>query len=198
MRTSFQGAALAFRASLANTLLLILAAIITMYIVLGVLYESYIHPLTILSTLPSAGVGALLALMLTRSELGIIAVIGIILLIGIVKKNAIMMIDFALDAERKGGMSPRDAIYHACLLRFRPILMTTMSALLGALPLALGTGVGSELRHPLGITMVGGLILSQALTLFTTPVIYLWFDRLARRLSGRGAARAEPLEDGQP
>jgi len=184
MRTSFQGAALAFRASLANELLLILAAVVTMYIVLGVLYESYIHPLTILSTLPSAGVGALLALMLTRSDLGIIAVIGIILLIGIVKKNAIMMIDFALDAERKDGMSPRDAIYHACLLRFRPILMTTMSALLGALPLALGTGVGSELRHPLGITMVGGLILSQALTLFTTPVIYLWFDRLARRLGG--------------
>src|SRR4029077_19718062 len=168
--------------SLANELLLILAAIVTMYIVLGVLYESYIHPLTILSTLPSAGVGALLALMLTKNDLGIIAVIGIILLIGIVKKNAIMMIDFALDAERKEGMSPRDAIYHACLLRFRPILMTTMSALLGALPLALGTGVGSELRHPLGITMVGGLILSQALTLFTTPVIYLFFDRLAKRV----------------
>jgi multidrug efflux pump len=170
-----------------------------MYIVLGVLYESYIHPLTILSTLPSAGVGALLALMLTRSDLGIIAVIGIILLIGIVKKNAIMMIDFALDAERKGGMSPRDAIYHASLLRFRPILMTTLSALLGALPLALGTGVGSELRHPLGITMVGGLILSQVLTLFTTPVIYLWFDRLARRVSGRGAAyaHAEPVEGGR-
>jgi len=200
VRTGFQGAALAFRASLANELLLILAAIVTMYIVLGVLYESYIHPLTILSTLPSAGVGALLALMLTKSDLGIIAVIGIILLIGIVKKNAIMMIDFALDAERKDGMSPRDAIYHACLLRFRPILMTTMSALLGALPLALGTGVGSELRHPLGITMVGGLILSQALTLFTTPVIYLWFDRLARRVSGQGAAgpRAEPLEGGRP
>jgi len=164
---------------------------VTMYIVLGVLYESYIHPLTILSTLPSAGVGALLALMVTRSDLGIIAVIGIILLIGIVKKNAIMMIDFALDAERKDGMSPRDAIYHACLLRFRPILMTTMSALLGALPLALGTGVGSELRHPLGITMVGGLILSQALTLFTTPVIYLWFDRLARRVR-RGALADRP------
>jgi multidrug efflux pump len=173
---------------------------VTMYIVLGVLYESYIHPLTILSTLPSAGVGALLALMLTKSDLGIIAVIGIILLIGIVKKNAIMMIDFALDAERKDGMSPRDAIYHACLLRFRPILMTTMSALLGALPLALGTGVGSELRHPLGITMVGGLILSQALTLFTTPVIYLWFDRLARRVGGEGApgAGAKPVENGRP
>jgi multidrug efflux pump len=198
VRTGFQGAALAFRASLANELLLILAAIVTMYIVLGVLYESYIHPLTILSTLPSAGVGALVALMLTKSDLGIIAVIGIILLIGIVKKNAIMMIDFALDAERKDGMSPRDAIYHASLLRFRPILMTTMSALLGALPLALGTGVGSELRHPLGITMVGGLILSQALTLFTTPVIYLWFDRLARRVGGEGAAGAKPVENGRP
>src|SRR2546421_205445 len=198
LRTSFQGAALAFRASLANELLLILAAIVTMYIVLGVLYESYIHPLTILSTLPSAGVGALRSLMLTRNDLGIIAVIGIILLIGIVKKNAIMMIDFALDAERKDGMSPRDAIYHACLLRFRPILMTTMSALLGALPLALGSGVGSELRHPLGITMVGGLILSQALTLFTTPVIYLWFDRLARRVQGEGAAGAKPVENGRP
>jgi multidrug efflux pump len=184
MRASFQGAALAFRASLANELLLILAAIVTMYIVLGVLYESYIHPLTILSTLPSAGVGALLALMVSRTDLGVIAVIGIILLIGIVKKNAIMMIDFALDAERKEGKSPREAIYQACLLRFRPILMTTMCALLSALPLMLGTGVGSELRHPLGITMVGGLIVSQALTLFTTPVIYLWFDRLARRAEG--------------
>src|SRR5438477_7959117 len=165
-----------------------------MYIVLGVLYESYIHPLTSLSTLPSAGVGALLALMLTKSDLGIIAVIGIILLIGIVKKNAIMMIDFALDAERKDGMRPREAIYHACLLRFRPILMTTLSALLSALPLALGSGVGSELRHPRGITTVCGLILSQALTLFTTPVIYLWFDRLTRRVSGKkeegGAAGA--------
>jgi len=200
VRTSFQGAALAFRASLAHTLLLILAAIVTMYIVLGVLYESYIHPLTILSTLPSAGVGALLALMLSRSDLGVIAVIGIILLIGIVKKNAIMMIDFALDAERKEGKSPREAITQASLLRFRPIMMTTMSALLGALPLMLGTGVGSELRHPLGITMVGGLIVSQALTLFTTPVIYLWFDRLARRAGGAGAqvARENPLEGERP
>jgi len=196
IRASFQGAALAFRASLANELLLILAAIVTMYIVLGVLYESYIHPITILSTLPSAGVGALLALMLSRTDLGVIAVIGIVLLIGIVKKNAIMMIDFALDAERKEGKSPREAIFQACLLRFRPILMTTMSALLSALPLMLGTGVGSELRHPLGITMVGGLIVSQALTLFTTPVIYLWFDRLARRAEGieAGVSRTGPLE----
>ncbi len=183
--TNFQGAALAFQASLDNTLLLILAAIVTMYIVLGVLYESYIHPVTILSTLPSAGVGALLALLVSGNELGIIAIIGIILLIGIVKKNAIMMIDFALDAEREEGKAPRDAIFEACLLRFRPILMTTLAALLGALPLMLGTGVGSELRHPLGITMVGGLLVSQVLTLFTTPVIYLWFDRIARRARER-------------
>jgi multidrug efflux pump len=185
----FQGAALAFRASLANELWLILAAIVTMYIVLGVLYESYIHPVTILSTLPSAGVGALLALILAGQDLGIIAIIGIILLIGIVKKNAIMMIDFALDAERKEGMAPRDAIFQASLLRFRPIMMTTMAALLAALPLMLGWGVGSELRHPLGITMVGGLIVSQVLTLFTTPVIYLAFDRMARRVKSRRAAR---------
>ncbi len=179
----FQGAATAFRASLSNELLLILAAVVTMYIVLGVLYESYIHPVTILSTLPSAGVGALLALMLSGSDLGIIGIIGIILLIGIVKKNAIMMIDFALDAQREQGMAPREAIYQACLLRLRPILMTTLAALLAALPLMLGTGVGSELRHPLGLTMVGGLIASQILTLFTTPVIYLAFDSLGQRFA---------------
>ena len=190
--TKFQGAALAFQASLSNTLWLILAAIVTMYIVLGVLYESYIHPITILSTLPSAGIGALLALLVSGNDLSVIAIIGIILLIGIVKKNAIMMIDFALEAEREQGMRPRDAIYQACLLRFRPILMTTMAALLGALPLMLGSGMGSELRSPLGVTMVGGLMVSQVLTLFTTPVIYLAFDRLARRW--RRAAPAETDE----
>src|SRR6201994_2435038 len=183
--TAFQGAALAFQSSLSNQLFLILAAIITVYIVLGVLYESFIHPITILSTLPSAGIGALLALIVAGDDLTIVAIIGIILLIGIVKKNAIMMIDFALDAERNEGKPPREAIYQACLLRFRPILMTTMAAVLGALPLMLGTGAGSELRHPLGISIVGGLLLSQLLTLFTTPVIYLWFDRLAIRFSGR-------------
>ncbi|MGA7074061.1 MdtB/MuxB family multidrug efflux RND transporter permease subunit [Bradyrhizobium sp.] len=192
--TSFQGAALAFQSSLSNQLFLILAAIVTVYIVLGVLYESFIHPITILSTLPSAGIGALLALMIAGDDLTIVAIIGIILLIGIVKKNAIMMIDFALDAERHQGKSPRDAIYQACLLRFRPILMTTMAAVLGALPLMLGTGAGSELRHPLGISIVGGLLVSQLLTLFTTPVIYLWFDRLAIRFSGRSDEAAQPAE----
>jgi len=185
VETSFQGAALAFQASLTNTLLLIIAAVVTMYIVLGVLYESYIHPVTILSTLPSAGVGALLSLWLVGAGLDVIGIIGVILLIGIVKKNAIMMIDFALDAERNEGLPPRQAIYQACLLRFRPILMTTMSALLAALPLMLGSGIGAELRRPLGVAMVGGLLVSQVLTLFTTPVIYLAFDRLAARLKQR-------------
>ncbi|HEY3581372.1 MAG TPA: efflux RND transporter permease subunit, partial [Pyrinomonadaceae bacterium] len=175
---SFSGTAQAFQSSLASEPLLIAAALLAVYIVLGILYESYIHPITILSTLPSAGVGAVLALLITHTDLSLIALIGIILLIGIVKKNAIMMIDFALAAERGEGKSSRDAIFQACLLRFRPILMTTMAAVLGALPLALGTGTGSELRRPLGISIIGGLIVSQMLTLFTTPVVYLYLDRL--------------------
>jgi multidrug efflux pump len=183
IHSSFQGTAAAFRNSLSTEPWLILAAIVTVYIVLGVLYESYIHPITILSTLPSAGVGAILALLITRNDLNVVGLIGIILLIGIVKKNAIMMIDFALEAERDQHKPPEEAIYQASLLRFRPIMMTTMAALLGGLPLALGTGTGSELRHPLGITIVGGLLLSQLLTLYTTPVVYLWFDRLARRFA---------------
>jgi multidrug efflux pump len=195
INASFQGTAKAFEASLTNEPILILAALITVYIVLGVLYESYIHPVTILSTLPSAGVGALLALMLFHMDLNVIGIIGIILLIGIVKKNAIMMIDFALEAERKEGRSPEESIYQACLLRFRPIMMTTAAALLGGLPLALGTGMGSELRRPLGITIVGGLIVSQALTLYTTPVVYLYFDRLARRFTRTPAVRTTHLEE---
>jgi multidrug efflux pump len=186
IQASFQGSAAAFQNSLAGEPLLILAALVTVYIVLGVLYESYIHPITILSTLPSAGVGAILALLITHNDFNVIALIGVILLIGIVKKNAIMMIDFALEAEREQGKTPDEAIYQACLLRFRPIMMTTMAALLGGIPLALGTGTGSELRHPLGITIVGGLIVSQVLTLYTTPVVYLFFDRLARRFKVAG------------
>jgi multidrug efflux pump subunit AcrB len=178
---SFSGTLEAFQSSLANEPLLIVAALLAIYIVLGILYESYIHPITILSTLPSAGLGAVLALLLTRTDLSVIALIGIILLIGIVKKNAIMMIDFAVDAERNERKRPAEAIHQACLLRFRPILMTTMAALLGALPLALGTGTGSELRRPLGITIIGGLIVSQMLTLYTTPVVYLTLDRLRLR-----------------
>jgi multidrug efflux pump len=192
VQSAFQGTAASFQASLSNEPLLILAALITVYIVLGVLYESYIHPITILSTLPSAGVGAILALLIFGQELSVVALIGIILLIGIVKKNGIMMIDFALEAERKEGKRPEEAIYEACLLRFRPIMMTTMAALLAGLPLALGTGIGSELRRPLGISMVGGLLLSQVLTLYTTPVIYIFFDRLAHRYSSHRAPETGP------
>ena len=196
IHTGFSGTAQAYQQSLGNEPILIAAALATVYIVLGILYESYIHPITILTTLPSAGVGALLALLLTHTELSVIAMIGIILLIGIVKKNAIMMIDFALAAERNEGKNSRDSIFEACMLRFRPILMTTMAAILGALPLALGTGTGSEFRRPLGITIIGGLIVSQVLTLYTTPVVYLYFDRLQHwwdRVRNRKQDETEPL-----
>jgi multidrug efflux pump subunit AcrB len=196
VHASFQGTAAAFQDSLSSEPILILAALLAVYIVLGILYESYIHPITILSTLPSAGVGALLALLLTHGELNVIALIGVLLLIGIVKKNAIMMIDFALDVERKENRSPEEAIYQACILRFRPIMMTTMAAMLGGLPLALGTGTGAELHRPLGITIVGGLIVSQALTLFTTPVVYLYLDRM--RLRFRSSFRRQRSKDRLP
>jgi multidrug efflux pump subunit AcrB len=194
---SFQGTAQAFQSSLSSTPLLVAAAILVVYIVLGMLYESYIHPITILSALPSAGVGALLALMLLHYDLSVIAMIGVILLIGIVKKNAIMMIDFALQAERIEGKSPREAIHQACLLRFRPIMMTTFAALFGAMPIAFGQGAGSELRRPLGIAIVGGLLVSQWLTLYTTPVIYLYLERLSRWLGGsyRPSRMAEALSE---
>ncbi|HET8734864.1 MAG TPA: efflux RND transporter permease subunit, partial [Anaeromyxobacteraceae bacterium] len=198
VRPQFVGTAQAFRESLSTAPILVLAALVTVYIVLGVLYESYIHPITILSTLPSAGVGALLALLLLRIDFSIIALIGVVLLIGIVKKNAIMMIDFALEAERERGASPEESIYQACLLRFRPIMMTTMAALLGGLPLALGTGTGSELRRPLGISIVGGLLISQLLTLYTTPVVYLYMDRAARWLKRARAPREAPPDPASP
>ncbi len=194
LQADFQGTAASFKNSLSNEALLILAALVTVYIVLGVLYESFIHPITILSTLPSAGVGALLALIVCRQDLSVVAIIGIILLIGIVKKNGIMIVDFALEAERERGMSSVDAIYEASLLRFRPIMMTTMAALLGGIPLAVGTGLGSELRHPLGISMVGGLLLSQILTLYTTPVIYIFFDRIGQRITGHRLSHTKNRE----
>jgi len=190
IQAGFQGTAASFQGSLKNEPLLILAALVTVYIVLGVLYESFIHPITILSTLPSAGVGAFIALILFHQDLSVVAIIGLVLLIGIVKKNGIMIVDFALEAERERGKSATDAVYEACLLRFRPIMMTTMAALLAGVPLACGTGFGSELRRPLGISMVGGLIFSQVLTLYTTPVIYIFFDNLAHRFSRKPARQA--------
>jgi multidrug efflux pump subunit AcrB len=196
IHTGFSGTAQAYQDSLGSEPLLIAAALVSVYLVLGILYESYIHPITIISTLPSAGVGALLALMITHTELTVIAIIGIILLIGIVKKNAILMIDFALSAERNEGKSSRDSIYEACMLRFRPIIMTTMAAMLGAVPLAVGTGTGSEFRRPLGIAIIGGLIVSQLLTLYTTPVVYLYFDRLQHwwyRVLGKPPDEVKPL-----
>jgi multidrug efflux pump len=197
VQAGFQGTAAAFENSLANEALLILAALVAVYIVLGVLYESFIHPITILSTLPSAGVGALLALIIFGQDLSVVAIIGIILLIGIVKKNGIMMVDFALQGEREHGKNSTDAIYEACLLRFRPIMMTTMAALLAGIPLAFGGGIGSELRRPLGIAMVGGLLLSQVLTLYTTPVIYIFFDRIGQRF-GRKSGNNESGSQPQP
>jgi multidrug efflux pump len=199
IHTGFAGTAQAYQQSLGSEPLLIAAALAAVYLVLGILYESYIHPVTILSTLPSAGVGALLALMLTRTDLTVIAIIGIILLIGIVKKNAILMIDFALAAERTEGKNSRDSIYEACLLRFRPIMMTTMAAIFGATPLALGTGTGSEFRRPLGIAIIGGLVVSQMLTLYTTPVVYLYFDRLQHwwdRVRGREHGNTQAIPSG--
>jgi multidrug efflux pump len=188
----FQGTAASFQASLANEPLLILAALVTVYIVLGILYESFIHPITILSTLPSAGVGAFIALIVCHQDLSVVAIIGLILLIGIVKKNGIMIVDFALEAERTRGKTATEAVYEACLLRFRPIMMTTMAALLGGVPLAFGTGFGSELRRPLGISMVGGLIFSQVLTLYTTPVIYIFFDSIGQRFTRKSKTEASP------
>ena len=192
LQADFQGTAASFRNSLSNEALLILAALVTVYIVLGVLYESFIHPVTILSTLPSAGVGALLALIVFKQDLNVVAIIGIILLIGIVKKNGIMMVDFAMEGEREHGKTATEAIYDACLLRFRPIMMTTMAALLAGIPLAMGQGMGSELRRPLGIAMVGGLLLSQVLTLYTTPVIYIFFDSIGQRFTRKSKTEASP------